>query len=186
MMQDLNVLTQLVKTTAQVPLEEEYGKHLARLTEPQAPDSEAIIRNIPEDAMVIKVDLFFSPDKIFNGNNGECKRCDYVIISPGKRCILYIEIKRTKDKGGWKHIVEQLKGGQCFVSYCQTVGEHFWDKKDFLSGYKNRFICIGHTNIAKRKTRIDKQSKRHNTPDKAMKIDWPNHLQFNHLAGLGV
>jgi hypothetical protein len=142
--------------------------------------------NHPDDAMIIKVDRFLSPDKIFNGNKGECKRCDYVIISPEKRCILYIEIKRTKDKGGWKHIVEQLKGGQCFVSYCRTVGKHFWDKKDFLSGYKNRFICIGHTNIAKRKTRIDKHSKRHDTPDKAMKIDWPNHLQFNHLAGLGA
>jgi hypothetical protein len=183
MMQDVDILAQMIKTTAQVPLKYEYGKSAVTLSEPQASDSSTTIRNMPADAMVIKVDIFHSPDKIFNGIRGECKRCDYVIISPGKKCILYIEIKRTRDTDGRKHVVEQLKGARCFVTYCQAVGKYFWGKHEFLSGYKNRFISIGHTRIAKRKTRITKESKRHDTPDNAMKIDWPNYLQFNHLAG---
>jgi hypothetical protein len=76
MMQDVDILAQMIKTTAQVPLKDEYGKSAVTLIEPQAPDSSTTIRNMPADAMVIKVDIFNSPDKIFNGNRGECKRCD--------------------------------------------------------------------------------------------------------------
>jgi len=101
-----------------------------------------------------------------------------------KKCILYIEIKRTKDK--WDKIVRQLMGAQCFIKYCQEVGKVFWNENSFLTGYENRFINIGHTSIARRKTRITRKEKRRDTPDRAMKIDWPNHLQFKQLAGLVV
>ena len=77
-------------------------------------------------------------------------------------------------------------GAQCFVRYCQEIGKTFWNKNSFLSGYKSRFISIGHTGIAKRKTRINKKVARHDTPDNAMKVDWPHYLQFNRLAGLGT
>lgn len=180
-MPDMEIFTKMIKETALVTLQEDYGKSFVQLCEPQAPDSSATIRNLPTDAIVIKVDAFRSPDEIFQGRNGECKRADYVIISAQKKCILYIEIKRTKD--GWEQIVKQLKGAQCFVVYCQEVGKAFWNQPAFLAGYKSRFISIGHTSIAKRKTRITKSSSKHDTPEKAMKIDWPNYLQFNRLIG---
>jgi hypothetical protein len=183
-MPDMDILSQMIKGTALVQPEQEYGKPIVKLSEPQAPDSSATIRNLPTDAMIIKVDAFRSPEDVFNGGNGECKRADYVIISAEKKCIIYIEMKRTKD--GWKQIVKQFLGSQCFVKYCQEVGKRFWDDNLFLTGYKSRFISIGHTSIAKRKTRITRNTEGHDTPDKAMKIDWPNHLQFNHLAGLGA
>jgi len=183
-MQDMDILSQMIKGAALVQQEEEYGKPLVKLSEPQAPDSKATIRNLPADAMVIKVDAFRSPDEVFNGENGECKRADYVIISAEKKCIIYIEMKRTKDE--WNQIVKQLLGSQCFIKYCQEIGKCFWNEGDFLSGYKSRFISIGHTSIAKRKTRITRKVKRHDTPNQAMKIDWPNYLQFNLLAGLGT
>lgn len=183
-MPDMAILSQMIKGAAMVQLKEEYGKPLVKLSEPQAPDSSATIRNLPNDAMVIKVDAFRSPDDVFNGGNGECKRADYVIISAEKKCIIYIEMKRTKD--GWNQIVKQLLGSQCFVKYCQEVGKVFWNDNEFLSGYKSRFISIGHTSIAKKKTRITRNAERHDTPDRAMKVDWPNYLQFNQLAGLGV
>ncbi|WP_089724141.1 hypothetical protein [Candidatus Thiosymbion oneisti] len=183
-MMDMDILSQMIRDTALVPLQEDYGKPLVRLREPQAPDSSATIRSLPADAIVIKVDAFRSPDDIFKGLHGECKRADYVIISAERKCILYIEIKRTKD--AWNQIVKQLMGTQCFIKYCQEVGKVFWDESSFLAGYKNRFISIGHTNIAKRKTRITRIEKQHDTPDRAMKIDWPNYLQFNRLAGLAA
>jgi hypothetical protein len=184
MMSDMDILSQMIKGTALVQLEEEYDKLHVRLIEPQTPDSSATIRNLPTDAMIIKVDAFRSPDDVFSGGNGECKRADYVIISAEKKCIIYIEMKRTKD--GWNQIVKQLLGSQCFVKYCQEVGKSFWDENQFLNGYQSRFITIGHTNIPKRKTRITRNAKRHDTPERALKIDWPNNLQFNRLAGLGA
>lgn len=183
-MPDLEILSQMIKDTALVPLQNEFGKPLVKLCEPQAPDSSATIRNLPTDAVVIKVDAFRSPDDIFKGENGECKRADYVIISAEKKCIIYIEIKRSKD--GWSQIVKQLLGAQCFIKYCKEVGKGFWNENDFLSGYKSRFVSIGHTSIAKRKTRITRSAERHDAPDRAMKVDWPNYLQFNKLAGLGA
>ncbi len=183
-MPDMEILSQLIKNTALVPLQDEYGKSFVILYEPQAPDSSATIRNLPADALVIKVDAFRSPDEIFNGGNGECKRADYVIISAEKKCILYIELKRTKDE--WTQIVKQLIGAQCFVKYCQEIGKAFWSENDFLSDYKNRFISIGHTSIAKKKTRITRSADIHDTPENAMKVDWPNYLQFYKLACLGA
>ncbi|MEK8088747.1 hypothetical protein [Thermithiobacillus plumbiphilus] len=183
-MPDMNILSQMMKGAALVQQEEGYGKPLVKLSEPQAPDSSVTIRNLPVDAIVIKVDAFRSSGDVFKGGNGECKRADYVIISAEKKCIIYIEMKRTKD--GWSQIVKQLLGSQCFVKYCQEVGKVFWNENEFLNGYKSRFISIGHTSISKKKTRITKISERHDAPDRAMKIDWPNYLQFNQLAGLGA
>ncbi len=183
-MPDMEILSQMIKDTALVQQQNEYGKPLVKLCEPQAPDSRATIRNLPADTVVIKVDAFCSPDNVFNGGNGECKRADYVIISAEKKCIIYIEMKRTKD--GWNQIVKQLLGAQCFIKYCQEVGKAFWGENDFLKGYKSRFISIGHTSIAKKKTRIDKNADRHDTPQRAMKVNWPNYLQFNQIAGLGA
>lgn len=144
------------------------------------PDSKAMIRNIPDDAIVIKADVF-STGNIFRGKKGECKRADFVIISPGKKHILYIEIKKRSDE--WGGIVKQLMGAQCFIRYCRDIGRTFWNERDFLSGYRSRFISIGHTSISKRKTRITRQQKRHDTPENAMKIDWPIYLQYNRLVG---
>ena len=182
-MQDMGILSKMIKATALVQQKEEYGKSFVTLSEPQSPDSSATIRNLPADAIVIKVDAFRSPEDIFNGGNGECKRADYVIISEEKKCIIYIEIKRTKDE--WNQIVKQLLGSQCFIKYCQEIGKGFWSEKDFLNGYNNRFISIGHTSIPKRGTRITRHAGRHDTPERAMKIDWPHKLQFKQLAGLG-
>ncbi len=180
-MPDMEILIQMIIKTARVELQIEYGRELVTLHEPQAPDSFATIRNLPSDTLVIKVDAFKSPDDIFSGSNNECKRADYVIISLEKKCILYIELKRTKDN--WEQIVKQLIGAKCFVKYCQEIGKSFWNEKNFLDGYEHRFISIGHTSIAKRKTRITRNSSIHDSPDKALRVDWPHYLQFNHLAG---
>jgi len=77
-------------------------------------------------------------------------------------------------------------GARCFIEYCQKVGRVFWNENSYLACYEERFISIGHTSIAKRKTRITRIEKQHDTPGRAMKIDWPNYLQFNRLAGLAA
>lgn len=182
-MSDLEIIGQMIKESAKVPLKStDYGKVCVVLTEHQTTNSSITICGIPSDAIVVKVDKFKSPDSIFNGNNGECKRADYVIFSDngGKKRILYIEIKKTNDSP--KDIVDQLTGAMCFVSYCKEIGRAFWKEGDFLKDYQNRFVSIGHTSVSKRSTRITRSDGKHVTPDKRLIIDWPRYLQFNHLA----
>ena len=90
-------------------------------------------------------------------------------------------MKKTKDS--FKEIVQQLYGAMCFVCYCREIGKCFWKEKRFMQEYQHRFISIGHISISKKCTRITRTSSKHDTPESAMKIDWPNKLQFNHLAG---
>jgi hypothetical protein len=181
MKDDAEILAQLIKATATVPLEEEYGKPCLTLREVQAPDSLVTVRGVPTDTVAIKVDTFSAPDAIFKGEHGECKRADYVLISPEIRTIIYIEIKRTRD--GLEDIVKQLKGAQCFVQYCRDIGKTFWDEANFLHGYKHRYVSIGHTTLPKRKTRVERTAEKHDSPTKLLKINWPHHIQFNQLAG---
>ncbi len=183
-MSDMEILNQMIRNTAKVSLEEsEYGKFFVTLHEPQSPKSTVTIVGIPSDAIVIKVDDFQSPDTIFSGEHGECKRADYVIVADysGKKRILYIELKTTKSP--LNEIIKQLAGAKCFISYCQEIGKTFWGKTNFLRDYQHRFVSIGHTSITKRKMQIDRSKKVHDTPDKLMKISWPHRLQFNQLVG---
>lgn len=182
-MPDITTLHQMIKTTAKLPLVDNYNRKSVKLTEPQQPSSSVTINGIPENAIVIKADAFQSPDAVFNGSRGECKRADYVIIANAgsKKIILCIEMKTTK--GSRLKIVQQLMGAKCFVTYCQEIGKTFWNQINFLNDYNYRFISIGHTSIAKRKTRIDRKSGVHDEPEKMLKIDWPHHLEFNRLAG---
>lgn len=180
-MADSEILNQMIRNTAKLPLQMQYGKPIVTLDEPQSPNSSVTIAGMPSDAIIIKIDMFNAPDAIFCGSKGECKRADYVIISPSRRRILYIELKKKKDSA--KGIIQQLKGAKCFVRYCKEIGRSFWEDKKFLENYHHRFISIGHISIAKGKTRIVRESDLHDTPEKALKIDWPHYLQFNHLAG---
>ena len=181
-MQDFEILEEMMNKQALMPLQKEYGRSIVILDEPQTTNSAVTIRNLPDETLVIKVDMFNAPDQIFNGRKGECKRADYVIISPAHKCIVYIELKRTRD--AWNEIVKQLKGAQCLVSYCKNIGQTFWNSREFMRNYKQRFISIGHIGIPKRKTRMEKPTQSaHDKPEKAMKIDWPNYVEFNKLAG---
>ena len=182
-MSDLDILHQMIKNAAKLSLEDNYGKKGVTLTEPQHANSSVTIFGMPEDVIVIKADAFKSPDTVFNGSHGECKRADFVIIADAgnKKVILYIEMKATK--GSEKEIIQQLTGAHCFVAYCQRIGQAFWNEQNFLNGYAHCFVSIAHTSIPKKKTQITRPAGTHDRPDRMLKIDWPHHLQFNHLAG---
>ena len=51
-------------------------------------------------------------------------------------------MKAGKKTSKEKEIIQQLKGAQCFVEYCQAIGKSFWEKQDFLDDYKYRFVSI--------------------------------------------
>jgi hypothetical protein len=182
-MSDLDILNEMIKETAKMPLSTEYGKPCVRLIEPQATDSSVTICGLPPSAMVIKADTFQPPDSIFCGSKGECKRADYVIIADtgDKKRILYIEMKKTK--GTRQDIISQLHGAKCFIHYCQEIGKTFWGETDFMRDFHARYVSFGHTSIPKKKTRIDRSTGTNTTPETMMKVDWPGRQQFNHLVG---
>ena len=184
-MTDVDILQQMVKDAVKQPLADAYKKKQVILKEPQNPNFPVTISGLPDKAIVIKADAFKSPDTVFAGTKGECKRADFVIIaeSNDNKVILFIEM--TVGKKTEKEIIQQLKGAKCFVAYCREIGIAFWEKDDFLDNYKYRYISIKHANISKKKTRIETQAGVHDRPERLMKIHYsPHALHFNHLAGL--
>jgi len=183
-MTDLDILRQMIKDSARLQLIDKYGRKTVELTEPQHPNSSATIFGLPDNAIVVKVDAFKSPDDIFDGSQGECKRADFVIVAEtgNRKIILYIEMKATK--GRENEIIQQLAGAQCFVAYCREIGKTFWQQQTFLAQCVERFISIGRTgSINKTKTKVERRSAAHDRPDRMLKITSPHHIEFNHLAG---
>lgn len=182
-MSDLEILNQLIKHSARIPLQLKDEKYMVVLTEPDAPDSTVTICGIPQDSIIIKVDEFKSPDHVFHGTKGECKRADFVIISGSetKKRILFIEMKRTSALA--HEIQKQLGGALCFIHYCREIGKHFWKDRDFLKDYQPRFAYFLHTSVLKMPTRIDRCAPKNDTPDKALRISSPYKQQFNQLVG---
>ena len=180
-MSDIAILQEMIKESSTVSLD---GKKVV-LIEPDIPGCSVVINKMPDknEVIIIKVDNFKSPDTIFKGSKGECKRSDFVIIAEtgDKKVMIFIEMKKTSDKRN--DIIKQLTGSRCFIHYCKKIGKEFWNCPSFLEGYQCRFISINHISISKQRTQIDRVVGIHDSPDKMMTISSPNHLEFNHLAG---
>lgn len=186
-MTEIEIINELIKTSAKISLEEKYGRAFVKLTEPQASDSSVTINGIPSDAVVIKADVFRSPEGIFVGSKGECKRADYIIIADTgqKKHLLYIEMKRTTSSK--TDIIAQLAGAECFIRYCQAVAAWFWKQPSFLSAFQPRFVYFGHTgSIRKKRTREVRRSPIHDKPEKMLAIHWPGHVEYNKLVGAKI
>lgn len=173
-MDDLDVFRDMLKDSVLIQIYEEYDKKCAKLVE-QSTDGvkyEIVIRHIPDNTLIIKIDDFPAPSNIFNGTRGECKRADYAIINTDDKTILYVEMKKTSDS--WHEIVKQLKGAKCAMTYLQEIAHEFWDSYKLLSGYTSWYVVVGHIDKAtKRTSRTTNQKGRHNSPDNALKITYP-------------
>ncbi|WP_297445178.1 hypothetical protein [Acidiferrobacter sp.] len=182
-MMDIDILQQMINDGTKVPVFDKRGKKYVELSEPQQPNTVVTVMGLPNSVIVIKADMFRSPDAVFKGCQGECKRADFVIVADTgtKKRILCIEMKTKKGPG--KEVIQQLAGAKCFIVYCQEVGKCFWNTKDFLEDYSFRFVSITRTSLPKRRTRIERSGDTHDRPEKMLKISYPGRLQFEHLAG---
>lgn len=179
-MSDTLILKKMINDSAKIQLENHYDKRKAVLIEHGTTGSRLEIFNIPSDAIIIDVDSNFENQKIFSGASDECKRSDYIIISESERVVLFIEMK--KGSSSTSEIVKQLKGSLCIFNYCQAIAREFFDRDDFLSTYKKRFIAFKNVNLDKKKTRIDKRKNSHSSPDTLMKVSQTNNIQFKKIA----
>ena len=189
-MTDLEILNELFKKDAMIDIENSlYGKKAVTLSEPQCDDHNGysvLIRNIPENAIVIKADAFPSPTTIFSNTRGECKRADFVIIANTDKENLFVVIEMKKGRGGSeKGIIQQLKGAQCVIAYCRSIGQAFWQQEGFLNPekYDYRFVSIREIGINKKPTRRSSSDGVHDRPERMLKITSPHHLEFQYLAG---
>jgi hypothetical protein len=183
-MSDIAILREMIQTTATVSLEDHHSKKKVTLEEPYPADYSVTIHGMPNDdkVIVIKADTFSSPNAVFQGKYGECKRADFVIVADtgNNKVIICVEMKAGRG-GSEKEIIQQLKGAKCFVTYCQEIGKSFWVQQNFLDMYKYRFISIRNISISKRSTRSSAQTPKHDRPEQMLKITSPKGLQFNSL-----
>ncbi|GBL12323.1 hypothetical protein MSj_03839 [Microcystis aeruginosa Sj] len=177
-MSDIAILKEMISKCAIVELEykKEYKRdsYLLKLIENQDNYS-FVISGMPEPdrVIVIKLDEFFDVRKIFTGNKGECKRADFIIIAntPTEKVILCLEMKKSRDSNS--SIIKQLKGAECFVSYCCEIGRLFWNQPDFLQDYQYRFVSIKNISISKTSMssrKLSQKSEIHDQPEKMLKI----------------
>lgn len=183
----MGVLHELITPDAAVlPTEDQNGKKNLTLKETCGQKPICVqIRNVPEDIVAIKADKFPAPKNIFNGAKGECKRADFIVIArtPRKNWVLFIEIKSGNT--AQRHDVEkQLRGAECLLAYCRSIGREFWKKPRFLAeeNYKMRFVYIKNTLIDKRPTRKPGPVP-HDKPENMLVLSSPNKgmLEFNKI-----
>nr|VFJ77013.1 MAG: hypothetical protein BECKFW1821C_GA0114237_11145 [Candidatus Kentron sp. FW] len=178
---DIGILQEMIKDSAKIP-----DKKQVTLIESKDPKNRKVtISGLPDDAIVIKADEFTPLDTVFECSKGECKCADFIIVANTgkKRVIIYIEMKAAKESE--KQIIQQLNGARCFMSYCREIGKSFWQSRDFLTRYQERFVKIIPASIPKKPTRPSEQMGDHDKPDKMLKINTTKNgrLAFNQLAG---
>ncbi len=188
---DLNMLDRLIQDSAKVPLIQKYDKFQVILTEDHGINYQVPIIQVPKNTLVIKSDKFPTLKDFFQGNQGECKRADYILISDDsqqknqqknqQKFMIFIEMKAGKAIE--KEVIQQLKGAECLIAYCQKIGQLFWDSPNFLTGYEYRFVSLKHINIPKRSTREKPSPQKCDRPENMLKIYSPSTLLFNRLIG---
>jgi len=165
-----------------------YGKPRVRLVEPknqECPEYSVDIDNMPPNSIVIKTDAFPAPKDFFNGDKGERKRADFVIIANTKDQGFIVFIEMKKGKGDNKKIIQQLKGAQCLMDYVRSIVNAFWGKSDFLAvgQWEHRFVSINHIGVNKRPTFPPPSNGIHDQAERALKISGTSHIAFKKLTG---
>lgn len=155
-----------------------YGNPCIKLEEIKSNYS-ITVRQAPQDAIAIKTDHFPDLKGFFKCSSdiGQCKRADFVIITDKK--LIFIELCKGKKQA--KEVEQQLKGAQCVIEYCRSVGNKFYDCKSFLEGYSPYFVSIYNIGASK-KSNNKARNIINNTPDKFLQMNAPHHLGFNALC----
>ena len=173
-MSDLDVLRELINRRALVLLEEtHFGKKAVVLSEPdnQGGIQYSIkIKEIPDDAVVVKTDMFSSPRHIFSCRRGECKRADYVIVTNSETGNFIVHVEMKKGRGNMSEIKSQLKRSECFIAYCRAIVCSFWQQSRFLDQYENRFVTFRKIGTRKSRTRESRSSVLHDVPERMFRI----------------
>ena len=184
-MNDIQILREMLNPDAQVTLRSGPGRPSVQLTDSQS-GTTVEIKGLPHNSIVIRAENFENPLTIFNGTKGERKRADFVIVSNdenNRRWIICIETQEMDSKLA-SHVVHQLKGAYCFVSYCRCIGKSFWELEEFLDDYQYRFVSITDLNFNRSRRRTQpfhSVGELHNRPEVYLKISRSFTIHFSKL-----
>ena len=188
-MSDIDLLRKMIVDSA-IVLHSSSGKNKCSVMLSEKDEENKIlyafkISGLPQDSIIFRADKFPEAVHFYQGNLGENKRADYVIVADaGKnKWILFIEVKSSKNYEN-RDIVKQLKGAECVVAHCRAVAQKFWNVESFLDNekYENRFIGIVKVNMNKHPTRNRPHGKVHDRPENMLKLQYPgNFTQFARL-----
>ena len=189
-MNDIQILQEMLNPDVQVVLQPGQGRPSAQLTDSQS-GTTVEIKGLPYNSIVIRAEDFENPLTIFNGEKGERKRADFVIVSNDendRKWIICIETQEMDAKLA-SHVVQQLKGSYCFITYCQCIGKSFWTSDGFLDDYDYRFVSIVDINFnrSRRQTQpFDSAKGLHNRPETFLKISRCPMIYFRNLTNPAV
>lgn len=165
---DTSVLNKLLAEDLLGLIHERDGHVYARLkeTDKQSTLKQVDISHIPKGSLLIKLDKCDQPKKLFKGKGGECKRCDYVLITAiGKQpFLIFIEMKSKRISK--KEVILQFKSAECIIDYCDAVLERFYETKKCFQKYNKRFVVLYMASSQKTPTR--KNTVINDTPEKAL------------------
>lgn len=177
---DARVLNAMFCTAAVVPLKNVDGKQEVVLTERNAPDSQMRIRALPVDSVVVKIGDFPDTRSFFAGGNNLNHRADYMILCPSEKVVVYIEMKRGRDKS--TEIAAQLRGAMCAGKFIQALGREHFGQRDFLKDYRRVFVGFSHATVDKRVTGRPGEKGSGTTPEDRRRINFAHQYQFRRLV----
>lgn len=171
---DTEILNEMLKPGVLIPVPSSHSRAAVSLTDTISKTT-VEIKGIPRGSVIINADFFQSPDSVFQGSKGECKRADFVIVAnESKKWIIFIETQTGNYKERTE-VIAQLRGALCFVNYCKCIGKQFWLDEEFLDGYEYRFVSMAHTSVHKRRTRNIHRSTSHTRPERFLKLPGKSH-----------
>ena len=184
-MNDIEILKEMLRCKVRVPLQHEEGKLPSVKLKDKESNTTIEIEKLPQDSIVIKPETFLFRYVVFAGLKDERRRADFVIVSNEgtRKWIIFIEIKEGKiDEPKKNRVIAQLRGAQCIMDYCKSIGREFWSAKGFLRDYDYRFVgIIDIDNVNKEPTRPFQSKGEHNRPDFFLPISGRQSLYFNEL-----
>ena len=178
-MSDFTLLKQLLNGDALVPVHNRQAK----LKEQESGSSYVVyLKGLPDNTLILKADLFPSPEKILNcgDREGICKRADYVVVN--EKEMIFIELK--KSKSGSEKIKQQLRGARCVMDYCIAIGQQFFSRPRFLQKAikKTHFVSIRWININKQNPKQSATASCNDTPERMSQLKGES-FQYKKLLG---
>ncbi|MGO8878218.1 MAG: hypothetical protein ACLPVO_08815 [Desulfomonilaceae bacterium] len=164
----------------------EYGRNCVKLKETRknADLREVTIMDLPNNSIVLNIEKFEQPKTLFKGKNGECKRCDYILLltDEKQKILLFIEMKSGRFSNAG--VQRQFKGAECVIDYCDAVLERFHGQNGLFKSYEKRFVIFYKPSLAKRTTQPFKTPTKNDSPERALKYPSPHNPSIKKLLRL--
>jgi hypothetical protein len=164
----------------------EHGRNCVRLKETgkNARLREVTIMDLPTDSIVLNIEKFEQPKTLFRGKNGECKRCDYVLVLTEEKQKILIFVEMKSGRLNMAEIQRQFKGAECVIDYCDAVLNRFHAQDGLFKSYEKRFVIFYEASMAKCPTQPLRPTIKNDSPERALKYPSPQNPSINILLGI--